>query len=609
MIMYDNRKKIGIVEKVENRKLCIGIIILLNCLVNVFCFTYNYLQDGDEFSSIAFPVYLAGGDWSEVVTNITGWHGYGHVIIYAPFFKFCKSWAQMYNICRIGSLFTWILLAVFIFYMASTFFDLKNSQSLLVALVCTLGNLKPDYGIGLSVESELPMGMLAITCMFLLISADSATGFKKKFCSFVLFFLMIYSLTIHSRGIVLILTSIAIIFLISILRKHLVVSPVFSLMGSGTGFCVYKFLNEYYIQGVLTSSVGMQGSLVNSISNVQAAGLSKFLNMFFSLENIQLVFQIFLSLLSGFSILSFGIVSLFVVVDIQCIVGCIKNKKKDTSGLVIGILVGLISFFMMNGFIAINQYKEVIAGDKRWFLYLRYAMPYAIMIVFTGLVVILKKNCNIKRALSISTIINVFLFLFFLEYPLQELKDTAIMNRLSNIFRQYFYNGENADIYFYKMILYVSFVWFLFVFFIRRNKQLAVWGGYILISLVFTASTLIWHYRRAQEVYAYTDASEKIIRIIESENDALSNLDIYCNSKKVAFPRYLRTNCPWSEIHYISVENINLIDLENSMVFTDNSKLNEIISDIYKMQLDNNEFLYTRNRDVYNWLSNDYTQE
>ena len=102
-----NTKKVFDKEKV-NEKLCISLIIFFTVIMHVFCFTYDYLQDGDELSSIAFPVYLAGGDWSDMIAKRGRWHGYGHVLIYAPFFRFCKTWTEMYNVCRIGSLMNWI---------------------------------------------------------------------------------------------------------------------------------------------------------------------------------------------------------------------------------------------------------------------------------------------------------------------------------------------------------------------------------------------------------------------------------------------------------------------------------------------------------------------
>lgn len=592
------------IEKLINSKICIGIIILLNCLIYYSCFSYNYLQDGDEFSSLAFPVYLAGGDWSNIIAATTSWHGYGHVLVYAPFFRFCRTWEAMYNICRIGCLLNWIFLSVFIFYLALKYFDLGNINSLLVSLVCTVGNLKPDYGIGLSTETELPMGIIAVFVMFFLFKAKDSVGYKNKMYSFLLLMLMFYSLTIHSRTLVLILTVLTVVFIELIFRKKIIISPFWSMVGAGSGFLIYKLLNNSFIRNVMTADEGIQGSLANDIVNVQSSGVMQLITMFSSWENIETVFKMFFSLLSGFVILSFGVISLFIIVDVQYII--LRWRCKEIDNLEIGILVGLFSFFLMNIFIAIKEYQNVLNGDKRWLLYLRYAMPFAILIVFTGLIVILKKQCNFRKITVIATLINVCIILFFLIIPLQDLKDTNVMQALANIFRQYFYKDEKVDEYFFRMIKIALFGWLLAFIFLRKNKQVLVWIGYTAISVVFMFSSIKWHYNRAQVVYTYTNSSERVIRELEKDED-LVNIKIYCNAKNELSPRYLRTSCPWSELYYVRDENFDILDLSNSIVLSDNKSLSIDNKKTYKIELDNNEYLYTKNRYVYDWINTIWT--
>lgn len=591
------------VARFKSKRFCLGILIIVNGLIYLPCFTYNYLQDPDEFTSIAFPVYLSGGDWSDIIANTGKWHGYGHVLIFAPFFRLCKTWGEMYNVCRIGSLITWTLLAILIFHMASKYFKLGNEYSLLVSLICTMGNLKPDYGIGLSVMTELPMGIISVFIVFLLIKIDIAAGIKKRIYSFCLFFLLFYSLSIHSRVIALILAVVLFIAVAKILQREMIVSPVFSIMGGGIGCISYKLWNQFYVNAVLTTSEGIRGSVSNNISSVQSDGIEKLCEMFSSLENLKLVIEIFFSLLSGFTILSFGLIGLFAVIDILVIVEVIRHRQKIVNSLTIGCFIGLFSFLLMNGLIAIQSYKTVLSGDRRWYIYLRYAIPFAIIMVFTGVVAILKKKCDIKKALLIATIINIGMILFFLEVPLQELKNTGIMGNLSNVFRQYFYNKENVDAYFFKMIIIALSLWLFIAYFLRKDKQIVVWCSYILVSIIFTVSSFFWHYNKAQTVYTYTDASEKIIKLVEDESKPFTDMKIYSCDTDESFHRYLRVSCPWNEIHYISEEKLNTIDRANSIVLSGRDGLEKAADGLYKCLLDNNEFLYINNADIFDWLS------
>lgn len=594
------------IKKVISKRVCISVIIILNCLVYSFCFLYDYLQDGDEFSSIAFPVYLAGGDWSDIIANTTIWHGFGHVLIFAPIFKFCKTWTAMYNVCRIGCLIGWIFLSVLIFYIASKYFELSNERCLLISLVCTLGNIKPDYGIGLSVETELPIGIITVISMLLLFKVNDSFGSKKRIYSFLLLMLAFYSFSIHSRAMVLILTIFAVVIVEFVVRRKKIISFFWGIIGAGSGFTIYKFLNNCFVENVLTSGE-TQSSMINNISQISSSGLQRFSAILSSGKNVVTMFEIFFSLFSGFVILSFGALSLFIVADVQYIF--LNCRRKELDNLGIGVLVGLFSFFLMNGLIAIRQYANVLNKDRRWLIYLRYAMPFVVIIVFTGLVVILKKKCDLKRTLLVTTIINICILFYFANYPLQDLKNTSVMKALANIFRQFFYRGEKVDEYFFKMIKLVIFLCFLAYYLLRKNKQFIVWTGYIMISILFLFSSLCWHYNRSQEVDTYTNASEEFIRSLERENDELGKIKIYCNATGLSFSRYLGTNCPWSEIDYVSSEDFQFIDLSDSIVLSDDDSLNMEIQNIYKIELDKNEFLYTTSTDIYNWYSSNLIHE
>lgn len=575
--MHEKKKSIGI--------WCVC-LAFLNIIIYCPCFLYCYIQDGDELSSIAYPMYLAGYDWSSIIANTSIWHGYGHVIFLSPFFKICNTWLEIYNVCRINSLVMWIVLSELIFLMCISLFKCNEKTSFVISVISSMGILKPDYGIGLCSMTEMPIGLIAVILVFLLLKIMNSVGIKRHILSFIMYFISLYSFTIHSRASVLLIAITITVILITMFNKKNIISIRGAVLGAVTGGITYKILDNYYIKYILTDKSGAIGKTGNNIADVASTGINRVLAIFQSKDNIITAIDMFLTHISGFTILSAGFIWAFVVAIILYIYNKIREKEKIDNLIIISIF-GMTSWMIMEVLLCLRQYFSIMSGDKRWYIYLRYPIPFIIIVVIAGSMIIVKNREMVSKIFVYSSVLNIIFTMFFLIRSIELIKpNKKIMTALANIFRQFFYDGEGVNAYYYKFILIEFAVWIVAFIFIKNKKYWQPPVLYMLFSIVLLVGTYQWHYDNGILVRTETDASIKIIEKAMQDNEK-----IYCYQKGGRYARYLQTQCFNIEIEYF---NENLWN-GSGIILSSDPELLVYDDKIVCCQLDENEYLYTYN--------------
>ncbi|SFD00311.1 hypothetical protein [Butyrivibrio sp. YAB3001] len=582
----------------KNKKAYMYIIAVIIILFYLPCFMYSNIQDGDEWPSIAAVMKLAGIDWSGSMAAYGIWHGYGHIFFLAPIIALCKTWVQMYALIRVYSLIIWIIIGELVFILLDEL-GMDLNSSFVISIISALGILKPDYGLGLSAMTEEYLGLIQVIVAFLFVKqAKISNVIRKSIMIGVIWFLLAYTLTIHSRAIILIVGfgCVYFIYLIMNFGKWVYSSLIASSCGLALGMTVYKLFNSWYKQAVMTNASGGTGRMQNNASNVLAYSTKNLYLTFQGRGEVSRIGELFLSLLSGYSLVTFGLFTVCVVSVFTCFYDAIKKKMK-LSPLMVASAWGLLCFFGMNFAYSLKNYID-IPGKGRLYLYLRYAIPFCILPIVFGCMCFLQLKNYRKYIICISIGINLFLMKSFFLDVIPVLKSSN-MTALASIYRLYLYNGETPRVYFGRLLALLLVVCMGIIVLRKKYQIIFMVLVYLVSSAIFWGSAISKHVEKTSIVANAINMSNIVVSWAHNKN-----INVYCyteQSSAPSYPRFLVTMNPRENINPISeIENIDAI---NGILLSDYDGLELDNGSFFKIVLDDNEFLYATSIDLLDeWL-------
>jgi hypothetical protein len=467
-------------------------MIVLGCPLGI-----SYIMD--ETGTVANAAYLAGYNWNDWVNSTGGYfYKYGQAVFYYPILKWVSNPYLIYKFMMFanGIVLAWVPVMSYLILRKHL-----NQQDKGKCALCSLciSVIPATVLYSLYARAEVILCSFALIIIYTILECMEAVGIKKQIVlSALIAFFSVYTYMCQARGIVFVIATFMVVFLIRFIlkNKNVLFSAYF------VSLCFWMFVDRR-LTTYFKSSIWGSGAKKNTFSSVHA---SKYANLL-TAKGIETVVKnvsgwLFSSFLGTYGLVILGI--FFALVGIVCYF----TKKKNITGkeLVFQVYAVLIYF----GTLALgvlfsfgSNYKFVIGENiKRAdrFLYSRYVAPaYGVLVLVALFYLFFKTDCfKLKTklaALGFGGVLLVYCrgwlghFVNKVEYSWRNTIDAALFfdtvrygndaNKYSNVSRALLLMGVLAFVVLFILIVlngnYVTFKKKKFVF--------ALVGGCFLVSL------------------------------------------------------------------------------------------------------------------------------
>lgn len=378
----------------------------------------------DELATISGAAYWAGYDWSSVVSN-AGYYGVGFTSLLSIFFYIFENPIYIYRAMLITCAFLQSLAAILVFYVCVHYCKFKNI--LMISLIA----LSSSFFVATRatiVYNEHMLILISWICMLLLLKLIEYANDKrrKRWYTFVLMICLGYSLTIHTRSLVLWFALTITVAFWGWVKKQWLISPIIAAATGTFGYIISQFYIKSMQAEIWRASEGR--ALRNASIPVPEVNLD-----LFSVDKWQAWLNIVLGQFNTINIFSGGLVVFFLIFFLHLLWKVFIKDKKFTSefennGLL--IFVPIIVFFLLcvsmtifaQSFTWLPGAAESLAegiynmnyGTKA-FTYIRYMSPYCGPLFMVGCIwlytVMAQKNIVMiyyKVALAVLIAISVY---------------------------------------------------------------------------------------------------------------------------------------------------------------------------------------------------------
>ena len=570
------------------------ILIGLVCLIDGIFLGITRMQSTDEFTSLAVPAFLAGKDWSDLVSKYN-FHGYGITILLTPLFYFIKNGVLLYRVCLIECLLIRVISSVLTYKILRKELGASENWALWSCILVNFSTLNADDGLALSAMSEVPMAFVLLLVSIAMIKMWTSENTKKKLALLsVIGFILAYATIIHSR-VIIIWAAFFLTNLIYIIRekkgllKELKYVCFFAIL-----FIAFWFLINQVDQLIYSELYKRGNSEVANTTMYVAGNIGGQLKKLLNFNYIKMCIFIFVSLLSTQGYYTFGTIWIVVIFNVYYILKNIKRKKDASEKEKINILLYLSLFAVlgwigMNAAIALSSVKVVLYNENyRWFTYIRYAKPFMPVMAMTALAICYKEKVN-KKLTLIGTTVATILSCLFIEFKIAPLLDNSGYGMGYNLFNRIFYSNQTATEYFHIYTWIYIIVIAAIMLCIWKEKNLAGCITVLIVSGVVLGAQTEYAYDRDSKIEQTVDATENLL---ENQIED-SGLKIYYYGSGEKYNQYIRVAFEAEKIYY--ADDIDNIDLTKSVLLTDFTDVKAgAYQDSYVLHLDDNEYIITK---------------
>lgn len=574
------------------------ILIGLVCLIDGIFLGITRMQSTDEFTSLAVPAFLAGKDWSDLVSKYN-FHGYGITILLTPLFYFIKNGVLLYRVCLIECLLIRVISSVLTYKILRKELEVSENWALWSCILVNFSTLNADDGLVLSAMSEVPLAFVLLLVSIAMIKMWTSENTKKKLALLsVIGFILAYATTIHSR-VIIIWAAFFLTNLIYIIRekrgllKELKYVCFFAIL-----FIAFYFLINQMDQLIYSELYKRGNSEVANTTMYVAGNIGGQLKKLLNFNYIKMCIYILVSLLSTQGYYTFGTIWIVVIFNVYYILKNIKRKRDTGEKEKINILLYLSLFAVlgwigMNAAIALSSVKVVLYNENyRWLTYIRYAKPFMPVMAMTALAIFYKEKVN-RKLIVIGTTAVTIVSCLFIEFKIAPLLDNSGYGMGYNLFNRIFYSNQTATEYFHIYTWIYMLVVAAIMLCIWKEKNLAGCILVLIVSGVVLGAQTENAYARDLNIEKTVDATENVLENQVEE----SGLKIYYYGSGEKYNQYIRLVFEAEKIYY--EDGIDNIDLTKSVLLTDSAEVKDnAYQDSYVLQLDDNEYIITQSEDL-----------
>lgn len=547
----------------------------------------------DEIGTIASAPYLAGFDWSDVVSK-TNYYGFGYYWIAFVLFKMMDNYVVIFAAITFFNFILCTGVSIRIYLILTREFGLPENiiTTLVVSICCTFRHNAYDFA------NEYPVFILTwLICALLakLCHKNNSDKTNTK-CTVALALILIYALTVHERMIGLwISVCITILVFRLLFGKKIVVEKYFFLLMS-MGFFIQRIFRKEVLKSLWLLSDGQK------ITNMTALSINSF-SFLKSWNTICTMFDCMVSnfyklVLSSYGMV-FAVLCMILVKGIQTISRKCRKKiiinEYDMRAILIICVYGMTITIMMIGLAtkgAESIYKGYISGiptaGYKHFFYMRYYYPFIGPVFAAGYTLLVKYAAAIKKYIPAVFMCCFVVFFYLCWRILPRVKGTnyfAIRTNFSPIITRWWNDTtDQAQIFNVIFSFLILLICCYLTFTLDKKKSQAVWIA-LIVAVLCRQASFVWNDEPAKFTSQTAGASYEFIKNLEK--DVQIPKKVYCLNDIYTFQFVLSRYSIVGEMPKKSEKNV--------IIFSRNSLDNEEkMSGFYSIQLDDNEYVYIK---------------
>ncbi len=593
----------------------------------------------DEVAMLKVPAYLAGFDWSSSTANAS-YYGFGYFALFFPLFLFKLDIVTIYrSILIITSLIEGII-PILCFDMLESLWKVKKDvEKISITVIVSLITVNPPYNL----INEHVLIMIIWVTVFLMCKLSTKQE-KRRLYSGLLALTLVYSLTIHTRAIIIIGAVIVTIVLYFLLYRKSLVSKLFY------PFIAIGYIASSWLVSFVQNCVWGSNNLANSSIYIpKEIELSETIMAFFDLllGNVGTAF-IFSKSFLGFMVMALLLFLFEILVEKrnrnkqrgrarnreinreinkarkkeikkeikQEIKKEIEQESKqerskeekeklvfEKSFIIIFSVCAICTMATIGG-LGIQHMEglaEAISGnaeffyDYKYLVYLRYFINYMAPLFLVGFVLYVKKPIYYTKTLVAGAVFTIIVYVLWFIRVIPHISDKYF--GISNFYAFSWMIGKTVSDSIIEMdymaiiLLSIDFaILFLFSVFKERRRK---------IALVVFAVLLVYQYLYFPNTYAnvvsqkYFEEIAQSQTFIEAVREQKDELEIYVYHENKGVPYLLQAYNYDLKVTWGLPEKVS----EEVIVISNISIIGEIGEYYTEIQLDDNEWVYMKNID------------
>jgi hypothetical protein len=559
----------------------------------------------DEVATVSGAALLAGYDWSNVVST-AGYYGQGFFSLFAPLYMLTDNPFIIFKVTIIICSLLQGLTALISYYCLSTYFKLTNPL-----VICSI-SVASSYLLdtrSTNLLNETPLMFicwLILLILFRLNEAAQMSGKKNKY-TILLILALAYSVTLHTRAILLCIALVCTVFFYYwIYKKWLVSPPIF--IGLGLVGLLAGSIGIALMQSKLWGAAG--GTVRNTSIDINFDMLLAILKPY----NWQAVANIILGLLNTSILLSFGTMIIFLVVFFHLIWECICRKAYITTSsdyTASYFMTGAVFFLsctviMISGLAvkwlpgAANGIQDGIGSNNygfRAFVYYRYFAVFLSPLLMLVLAYVHQHNIKAYfRPATITLMLTQAYWMICIVPYIYTFDDFEVRKFFSfSLFR-----FKEVNIWIFIIASVVLFVcWFTLWYLYTHNKSLlatSILAGLLIIN--YSVFVINNDYQKQEKNYQLVNAGYDYINTYEHTVELPDTIYVPMNNKLPYLYQYFL-------IRYTIIPSYPAPECDNALVLWNTGDDTTLLQMGYvSVQLDKNEYLYAKGKELIARLTN-----
>ncbi len=485
----------------------------------------------DEVATMAGATLLTSYDWSAVVSR-AGYYGTGFSIFAAPLFWITDDPVILYRGIGLLCTFAQSITAVIGYVILEKYLRIKDKRVLVIVSVAA-AYLVANRGILIFNEHGMVLAVWLLAWLLMKLQDIGGSRKKKVIYTLLLMAVLVYSLTLHTRSVLLWLAVVfAVVFYAWTYRKCLVSVPVVVAVG-GIGFAAAQL----YLRAV-------QGQiwLAGSGAEVRNGSISTGGNfsLLFDAENWRAWANIVLGQLHTVGIMTGGILILAALLIIHILWKSVFGRKKllaergneaEYGRIVYPVFIFCLSFIAMSiagqsiswlgqAVAAVDSGYWSDAYGVKAYTYVRYLAPCMgpLFLVFCGYAYQCREKvlAYMKPALAALCVLEFYWMVCIVPYLVHNTQQVTLEFYFPFSFQMF---TDDLSMKAFIPPLIFTFLFFFLFWWGLEKKRMYIPVGILAVFLVYSYIFLgvTWDLSGEKAGYAQADAGYELIHSVQDE--------------------------------------------------------------------------------------------
>ncbi len=368
--------------------------------------------DPNEFGVMAWSALFSGKNWTNIVSKIGYYYGYGGAILYTPLFIFIKNSFTLYKAILILNGVIVSIVPVIAYHIGRLLGMEKAWNRLLLALVC--GIYSTTFAHTKFAWNETACIIIPWLLIFLLLQTDNiGNKVAKHFMSVLTAFAAVFAYSAHPRLLSVTIAAVVIILFARLAMKKKLVF-LSSFIPALAVFAVLEFMLRTHLMNVMWGE--NRAELQNTFGSIfgKLSGL-------FTENGITRFFETLCGHLYYFATSTWGLGSIALCLVFTSVFSYFKSKKHKTEknkytdsfvifavfGFFSNLLSMLVSVIDKFGAAGFEQYQDTVIFGR----YIDSVIPLLIMLVISYVFI---NSLDFTKLLGAFVILGVIYALFFI---------------------------------------------------------------------------------------------------------------------------------------------------------------------------------------------------